>query len=125
MRDGRLLAHRDNKFCRPFYEELMGEARTWLPGGHAMMTFSLISFLVGAALAQRFKVMVLIPMIGMVLGFSLAAGVAHALTAWSVALIAASAAICLQTGYFVGIGVYHAVGARKSSPLTSTRHVAR
>ena len=93
-----------------------------------MMTLSLVSFLIGAALAQRFKVMVLIPMIVIVLSFSFATGVAHALTAWSVALMAAAAAIFLQIGYFVGIGVRHALEARRSSPLTSptasTQHVA-
>jgi len=92
-----------------------------------MMTVSLVSFLVGAALAKRYKVMVLIPMTVIALSSSLAIGVTHALTVWSVAIMATSAAICLQTGYFLGMGFHHVLGARRSSsltsPTTSTSHV--
>ena len=97
-----------------------------------MMTLSMISFLVGAALAQRFKVIVLMPATVIVLGLSLATGVAHAQTAWWIALMAAAAATCLQIGYFVGMGVRQVLAAALSrrsppltSPTTSARHAAR
>jgi hypothetical protein len=96
-----------------------------------MMTLSIISFLVGAALAQRFKVMILMPAIVIFLGISFASGVANAQTAWWIALMAAAAAICLQIGYFVGMGVRQVLAAALSrrspltSPTTPARHAAR
>jgi hypothetical protein len=72
-----------------------------------MMTLSMISFFAGAALAQRFKVMVLMPAIVIVVGLAVATGFAHVPTAWSVVLMAATAATCLQVGYLVGIGIRH------------------
>jgi hypothetical protein len=97
-----------------------------------MITFSMINFLAGAALGQRFKVMVLMPAIVIVPGLSVLIGLAHAQSAWSIVLMAAAASTCLQVGYFVGIGVRHVLEAslsRRSTPLaspaTSVRHGAR
>ena len=87
-----------------------------------MITFSTISLLVGAALGQRFKVMVLMPAIAIVLGLSIAIGVTHAQSDWSIVLTAAIAATCLQIGYFVGVGIRHVLEtalSRRSSPLAS------
>jgi len=88
--------------------------------------------LVGAALGQRFKVMVLMPVIAIVLVLVVATGVSLAETAWAIALMAATAATCLQIGYFVGIAIHHVLSATvspSSSPLTSpetpARHAAR
>lgn len=97
-----------------------------------MMTLSMISFLVGAALGQRFKVMVLMPAMAIVLVLAAGTGVTHAQTAWSIVLTTAIAATCLQIGYLIGIFIRHVVVAalsRRSSPLTSpettARHAAR
>jgi NADH:ubiquinone oxidoreductase subunit 6 (subunit J) len=97
-----------------------------------MITISMISFLAGAALGQRFKVMVLMPAIAIVLVLAVGTGVAHAQTAWSTVLMAATAATCLQIGYLIGIFTHYvlvAVLSRRSSPLTSpetpARHAAR
>jgi hypothetical protein len=101
-------------------------------GGTAMITLSMINFLFGAALGQRFNVVVLIPAMAIVLVLSVGAGVTHAQSVWSIVLMAATAAVCLQFGYFTGIGVRHlllAARQRGSSPLTpaetSVRHAAR
>jgi putative Ca2+/H+ antiporter (TMEM165/GDT1 family) len=90
-----------------------------------MITISMISLLIGAVLAQRFKVIVLIPAIAIFSGLAIIA--AHADSAWSIVLLAAATTTCLQIGYFVGIGVRHALETRissSSSSLTSakTRH---
>jgi disulfide bond formation protein DsbB len=95
-----------------------------------MITLSMISFLFGAALGQRFNVVVLIPAMAIVLVLSAGAGLTQAQTAWWIVLMAATAATCLQFGYFVGIGIRHflvAATLRRSSPLehTSARHAAR
>ncbi len=96
------------------------------------MTLSIISFLVGAGLGQRFKVMVLLPAFAVVLVLAVGAGVALAQTAWSIALTAIIAGTSLQIGYFVGIGVHHVLTAglswkssSQTSPGISARHAAR
>jgi hypothetical protein len=97
-----------------------------------MMTLSMISFLVGAVLGQRFKIVVLIPAFAILLAFAVGTGVAHDQTAWLIVLTATAAATCLQIGYLVGIGVHHVLTAalsKRSSSLTSTTtsapHAAR
>ncbi len=90
-----------------------------------MTTLTIVSFLAGAALGQRFKVMVLMPAMLIVLGISIATGIAHAQSAWAIALMVAIAATCLQIGYFVGIGVRHVLSTKPSSlasPATAPRH---
>jgi len=96
-----------------------------------MITLSMISLLVGAGLGQRFKVMILMPAIAIVLVLAVATGIAQGQTAWSIVLIAATTATCLQIGYFVGIGIRHvleaAISRSSSSPSsvkTPVRHAA-
>ena len=98
-----------------------------------MITFSLISLFVGAALGQRFKIRVLVPALAILLIVAAGAGYMHARSGWCVVLIVASTATCLQIGYFFGIGVLrHLLAAalpRRSTPLASSptpaRHAAR
>jgi hypothetical protein len=96
------------------------------------MILLMVSLLVGAALGQRFKVLVLMPATAIVLVLAVGTGVTQARTAWSIVLMAAAAATCLQIGYLVGIGVHHVLAAalsKRSSPLTPTTtsapHAAR
>jgi hypothetical protein len=67
-----------------------------------MILFSLIGFLVGAALGQRFSVIVLVPAIVIFSGLAMVAEGA-ARSGWSMVVMAVTTAICLQIGYFVGI----------------------
>jgi hypothetical protein len=97
-----------------------------------MITISMISFFAGVALGQRFKVMVLMPAIAIVLVLAVGSGVTHAQTAWSIIVTAFLAAVCLQIGYLTGIFVHHvyvaALSRRSSSlssPKTTARHAAR
>ena len=96
-----------------------------------MIATSMISFLFGAGLGQRFNVVVLVPAVAIVLVLSVGAGFAHPQAAWWIVRMAAAAAICLQCGYFAGIVTRHLLAAEPSggsSPLaraeTSTRHAA-
>jgi hypothetical protein len=91
------------------------------------MTLSLISFLVGAALGQRFKVVVLLPASAMALLIAVRTGVTQAQTVWTIILLAAAAATCLQIGYFVGIYFHHVLtaafpGRPSPSPAPRLRH---
>ena len=93
-----------------------------------MITISMISFLAGVALGQRFKVMVLMPAVAIVLVLAVGGGVTHAQTFWSIFLTAVLAAVCLQIGYLSGIFVHHAHMAalsRRSSSLNSPKTTAR
>jgi len=97
-----------------------------------MIAASIISFLCGAVLGQRFNVLVLVPAIAIVFTLSVIAGFAHPQGAWWIIRMAASGAICLQCGYFFGIVIRHFLATEpleETSPLvsaeTSTRHAAR
>ena len=70
-----------------------------------MWTPALVSLLIGLVLAQRFKVLSLIPVILLTLLFALIAELSGANAAWSSALTAAAAIAGLQLGYFLGIGL--------------------
>jgi hypothetical protein len=94
-----------------------------------MIAASMISFLFGAVLGQRFNVVVLVPPVAIVLVLSVGAGFAHPQAAWWIVRMAGAGAICLQCGYFAGIVTRHLLAADRSggsSPLaraeTSTRH---
>jgi len=92
-----------------------------------VFVLSTASFLVGAVLAQRFKIMVLIPAIATVLTLAVGIGVTNAHTAWSIVLTAAAAATSMQIGYLIGISIHDVLAAASSSsaPSTSARHPAR
>jgi hypothetical protein len=95
-----------------------------------MISTSIISFVFGATLAQRFKVVALVP--AMVIVMILAAVVQGAPPqgVWWFVKMAATAAVCLQSGFFAGIVARHFLAAEPSegslSPAeSSTRHAAR
>ena len=97
-----------------------------------MITISMISFLFGAALGQRFNVVVLIPAMAIVLVLAVGAGATHAQTNWWIVVMAATASICLQCGYFTGIGIRHFLWLHSrenrrhlAAADTSARHAAR
>jgi hypothetical protein len=62
-----------------------------------------IAALVGATLALRFKVLVLIPAIGIAVALVVAIGIAQNLGGWSITLGTVLAAVALQFGYLSGI----------------------
>jgi membrane protein DedA with SNARE-associated domain len=99
-----------------------------------MILLSTVSLLAGMALAQYFKVMVLVPASLIVLVLAVATGATHTYTAWSIVFMAAAASTCIQIGYFLGIGIRQyvlaAISSRPSSltataASTSAQHPAR
>jgi hypothetical protein len=88
-----------------------------------MILLAIVSLLVGAALGQRFRVMVLIPATAIVMAVAIGTGVTQAYTAWWIVLAAIVAATGTQIGYFLGLGIHHfltAALANRSSPLTAS-----
>jgi hypothetical protein len=69
---------------------------------------AILSVLLGLVLAQRFKVFVLLPVILLVLTFSIAGALAHVETAVISVVTAMVAIVSLQIGYLLGIVVRHA-----------------
>lgn len=96
-----------------------------------MILLAVVSLLVGALLAQRFRVMVLIPATAIVLCIAFGTGVTHAHTAWSMISMVGAAAASMQVGYIIiGSAVRHLLSGVFSSrlshiPSTSTRYNAR
>lgn len=96
-----------------------------------MISTSIISLLFGATLAQRFKVVALLPAMAVVMILAAVTEGAQPQGVWWLVKMAATAAICLQAGYFFGIVVRHFLAdepSERSSELspaeTSTRHAA-
>ena len=73
-----------------------------MPSGRKnMLLLATISLLVGAVLAQRFKIMILIPATGIMLVAAVGAGVAQAHTVWWTILMIAAAGASMQVGYLL------------------------
>jgi hypothetical protein len=89
-----------------------------------VLALSTVSFLVGAALAQRYTIMILLPA---VLTLAVGIGVTNAYTFWSIVVTAATAATSMQIGYLIGMSVHGLLAAASSRPAPSTsgRHPAR
>jgi hypothetical protein len=88
-----------------------------------------ISFAAGIALAQWFRVLILVPAMSTVLVGTITAGIARADDVWSIALVAIAAVAALQIGYLIGIWlrsfIVGARFARASRRLTPTSEAAR
>jgi hypothetical protein len=69
----------------------------------------ILSILVGAAIAQRFKVLALVPAIVVTLLFELVGTLASAHASWTTPLTAVTVIIGLQIGYLLGLAVRHLV----------------
>jgi hypothetical protein len=69
----------------------------------------ILSILVGAAIAQRFKVLALVPAIVVTLLFALVGTLASAHASWTIPLTAVTVIIGLQIGYLLGLVVRHLV----------------
>ena len=80
-----------------------------------MIAAAIVSFFVGMVLAQRFRIVVLIPLLSFAaLGAAIAVFVAG-VDAWHVTLVAIVSAVCLQFGYLAG-------AAFRTWGLLTTRH---
>jgi hypothetical protein len=79
-----------------------------------MLTFVLISLLVGLVLGHRFKVLVLLPAIAIAMLAMVVAQIAGA-DRWPTTLTAAAAVVVLQLGYLAGYGVRRLIAAARAS----------
>jgi hypothetical protein len=82
-----------------------------------MISASVTSFLFGAALGMRFKVVAVVPATVILMVLLIGLGMAQHQSIWWIAGSIASAAICLQFGYFAGIVGAHFFAAEPSREL--------
>ena len=96
-----------------------------------MMTLMLICPLLGAVLGQRFKVLVLIPAMMVVLPLVAAAGLLRGPPYGGIAIALIVSAVSLQLGYLAGIALRHLLVLLRASQInassrsTSSRRVVR
>ena len=91
-----------------------------------MIWLSIISLVAGALLAQRFKVVLLVPATLFAVVAAAAAGLVRTNSVWSTVLAIAAAGAGMQAGYFVGMLLHHRLcgllaGRLPCSDPTSTR----
>src|SRR3981081_1402508 len=81
---------------------------TWVAWGQLNMMTPLVvgfGFLAGMVLGQRFKVLILVPVIGLAVIIATASAIAHGDQFWSIELLAVWFAVALQIGYLIGTGI--------------------
>ena len=69
------------------------------------MTTSIICLLAGLVLGQRLKVLVLVPATALIAALAIIGGLVGGSTFRSVLLVAVGAAVSLQVGYLLGLGI--------------------
>jgi hypothetical protein len=84
-----------------------------------MIMIGLISLSVGMAMAQRFKVMVLLPVIVLTLLFAIGLAIARDEPFWLVGAATAVAIIAVQIGYLLGAAAHHLMLLARASRLHS------
>ena len=88
--------------------------------------FVVISLVAGIALGQRFKILILVPVMSLALVGTIAAGIARADNVWSIALMAIAAVTALQIGYLIGIWLRSfIVSARFARPSPASEETRR
>jgi hypothetical protein len=78
------------------------------------MLLTIFMFLVGAALGQRFSVLVLVPAVLVTLGVAIGLGIVRAQAPGTIALVTIAAIACLQIGYVLGLVIHQLVQSRAS-----------
>ena len=84
------------------------------------MVLAIFVFLVGAALGQRFTVLVLVPAILVTLGVAIGLGIARGQMPGTIALVTVAAIASLQIGYLLGVGVRQLIQSRASRPRSAS-----
>lgn len=82
-----------------------------------MMILVLITFLGGAVLGQRCKVLMLLPAIACVLPVAIGVGVAQSGNLWPTLMTVVAAIASLQIGYLAGMGVRYALAVARLREL--------
>jgi hypothetical protein len=83
-----------------------------------LVELATITFVAGIALGLRYRVVILLPVVVLVIIFALIVGIARGDPVWSIVLAAAISATAVQLGYLAGILLERLIAARSQSNLT-------
>jgi hypothetical protein len=83
------------------------------------LTFPLLSLLAGMVLGQRFRVLVLVPAMAVVLPIAIGAAAASHQGLGTIVLLGTLSVASLQIGYLLGVGIRHALAGARISGLRS------
>lgn len=87
-----------------------------------MVLFTVFCLLVGAGLAQRYKITVLVPTTAVMVGAAIVIAVLQSHTAsWAILNIVAGG-VSQQIGYFIGLRFHDLLEARHSETARSFKH---
>jgi hypothetical protein len=84
------------------------------------MAVSIISLLIGMVLAQRFKVLALVPAMAVVILLAIGAEVARGAGFWPTALSAVLAMVSVQIGYLAGTAIKSLLATGRAGKLNAT-----
>jgi len=82
---------------------------------------TLLGLLIGTILGQRFKALVLVPAVLLIVLLAICAGIVGTNPAWSVGACAAMALVGLQFGYLLGIGIRYLRVLARANRLAALR----
>ena len=82
-----------------------------------MATFAILSFLLGAVLGHRFKVLVLVPAIAIGVVVTIGLGIARADDVWLIGLTGALISVSIQIGYLFGAAIFALVVTARATRI--------
>ncbi len=84
-----------------------------------MITPAFICLFVGMLVAQRFKVLILLPIILLSLAVTIGGGIARAETPWAIVATSVLAIVAVQIGYLLGIAAHHLMVSAGGNAINS------
>ena len=84
-----------------------------------MIMPALVSLLIGMLVAQRFKVLILLPIILLSATFTIGIEIARAERPWIVGSAAVLSIVAVQFGYLLGLAVHHLMVLARASRINS------
>ncbi len=82
-----------------------------------MAIFAILSFLLGAVLGHRFKILILVPTIAVGAVVAITVGIARADDVWLIGLSVILISVCLQIGYLCGAVIFSLVAAARATRI--------
>jgi len=82
-----------------------------------MATFAILSFLLGAVLGHRFKVLVLLPAIAIGVVITIGIGIARADDVWLIGLTGVLISVSMQIGYLCGAAIFSLVVTARATRI--------
>lgn len=81
------------------------------------MTAFILCLLAGMVFAQRFRVLILVPVSGLVIALTMAGGLLEGGAFWRLAMMAVVSAASLQIGYLVGLCIRPVLTGKRANAL--------